>query len=295
MKKIKKFFKTFYKAWNILSDNEPLILCSSTSYFALFAVPAILVIIISILGVIYEPAIISGELFSQLEEVLGAETSEQLEEVIVNMREMDPNWKITTFSIAIFLISSTTLFTVMQKSINRIWEIKPKPQSNILNMLKNRLFALVVIFAGGILAIASVLSEIVVSFLSSFVDSILGIGIIVFELMSRVVSLLIFTLWFALAFKLLPDAKVKWKHVWIGAFLTSILFLVGMIVLQMLFLGRLDDWWGGVSSFVFILIFIFYTSWLVYYGAAFTRAFIESKGKKIEPESYARVFEIKEV
>jgi membrane protein len=294
LKIMKKYFKIFYKAWNILSDNDPLVLCSSTSYYAIFAVPSILVIIISILGIIFQPAIISGELFSQMEGIFGTETTEQMEDVIISMRDLDENWKITVFSIVIFLISSTTLFIVIQKSINRIWQIMPKPHSNILNMLKNRGFALVVIFAGGLLAFVSVLSEILVYFLSDFVDSIFGIGIIAFEIMSTIVSLVVFTIWFALAFKLLPDANIKWKSVWIGAFLTSVLFLAGVRVLQMLFVGRLDDWWGGLSSIVLVLIFIFYFSWLVYYGAAFTRALIESKGNKIKPADYATIFEIKE-
>jgi membrane protein len=294
MKKLKGFFRMFWDAGKILSMNEPLILCSATSYYAVFAIPAILLILIYVFGRIINPELIEEELFGQLQEALGEDTAKQMEVVIANMLDIGENWKITVFSIAIFLIASTSLFIVIQKSINRIWEIKAKPKNNYLNKLKDRGFAMIVILAGGVLAFISFLAEFLLRFMSDFVDSLFGIGITTFELLNTILTLFLMAVWYAMVFKLLPDAKIKWKPVIIGAVFTAFLFFIGKIVVEFLFIGRLDDWWGGLTSVVLILIFIFYISFLSYYGASFIRVMVESKGKKIEPADYATTFSVEE-
>jgi membrane protein len=294
VKIFKKAFTVLVRAGKVLAKADLLIYSSATAYFSLFAIPAILFILLNLLGLFFGEQLVTGEILIQVKDVFGEETAIELLNVLENLSDLDKSWKFLTAGIVIFFISSTTLFIVLRKTINHIWEIIAKPPNNFLYVLKKRGLALIVIFIGGVLALVSVVTESLVSYLSDYFDELFGMGAAFFVIMNRVLALVLVTIWFASVFKLLPDAKIDWKPVWLGSFITAILFLIGKYILGIIFIGELSEVWGGVSSIILLLLFIFYVSVLIYYGAAFIKVYIEFKKGQLKPEKYAFRYVIKE-
>ncbi len=283
----------FKQAYIDLSKKDPLIMASSTAYFTLFALPAIFFVLLNVLGILLNPEIVSGQLFRRLQDLLGSDIANQVEQILGYFQNIESNWKFLIVGSVFFFIVSTTLFIVIEKSINKLWDIMPRPKNKFLGVLKKRVVSLLVILIGGILVLLSLVIDTLINILQDFLpDIIFNIDIVALAIINKVVAFSIITLWFALLFKMIPDARIKWKIVWVGAIITSILFTGGMILLRFLFIDKFGEIYGSASAIVSLLIFIFYVSLLIYYGAAFTKAFAVYKGEKVKPSKHAVNFTI---
>lgn len=266
---------------------------SATAFFTLFALPAIFFILLNILGIVFNPEIVSGQLFKHLANILGPEVASQVESILSFFQNLQRTWKLLIGGSVFFFIVSTTLFIVIEKSINNLWDIMPRPKHELLSILKKRAIALVVIFIGGILTLLSLLVDIIIKIIQEFLpDIIWGIDVIALAIINRVLAFVMVMLWFTLLFKMIPDARIKWKVAWVGALITTILFWIGMAVLNFIIIGELGHIYGPASAVVSLLLFIFYVSLLIYYGAAFTKVFAVFVGMKVKPAKHAAFFRI---
>lgn len=301
VKKSLKFFIIFKKALKSLQGNDPLRMGAATSFFAFFALPPITIILSKLVSLLLgnREGVISGKLFQQLAEVFGYKSAVQLENISQNLQDIPHNPVFTLLGVLLMLLSATTLFTLIKGSLNQLWNIKEKasvtkPKSSFL---EDRLIGLAIIVFSGVLFIASLLSDVLLARLSEQ----LAMHMPFFQLAistvaNHLLSVLILTLWFAIMFKYLPNIKVGWKAVLVGSFVTGLLYKVGAFILEIILIeGQAHVVFGAWASIVLVLLFIFYSSLIFYYGAAFTKVYAYYARLAARPTANATAYKVIEV
>lgn len=273
LNKIWPLLKTTAKRW---FARDPFRESSVIAYNAIFSLPGLLVVVVSVAGYFLGRDAVNGRLHTQVSQVMGPDTAEQIEQMIAAAYKNKDSVLATIIAIATIIIGATAVFVQLQRALNTIWEVKAKPsKSGILNYLKTRLFSF-----GLILSIAFLLliSLVISSILSAVGDWVLQHWseslLVLFQIANFLLSLLMTTLLFALMFKILPDVKIKWRLVWVGALLTALLFVIGKTLLGLYF-GKAHpgSGYGAAGSVVLILLWASYSSMIVFFGAEFTRVY----------------------
>jgi membrane protein len=294
MKKLKEIFSLFKHAFQDFSRNDPLIMGSSTAFFSLFSIPAILFVLLLLMGFFLDEEFLRHELFSPMEQTFGPDAAAQVITIIEAFMKIGDEGKYIIGGTVFFFIVSTTLFIVLRNNINRIWKIKPRKGAAGKGMIIKRLASVLIIFLGGILVLVTVVAESVIAFVADVLPELNPeINVALVQIANRLVALLMVAVWFTLLFKLMPDAKIKWKTAVAGGVFTAVLFSAGKIIIGFIFIGNLDDVYGAGSAVFLLLLFIFYVSEILYFGASFTKAFAEKTGDNWQPEKWAEKYEIK--
>ena len=260
------------------------------AYYAIFSLPGLLVVILTVAGYFFGAEAVNGQMKSQISSSMGADTADQMQQMIKFASQSKNSMWATIIGIATILVGATGVFAQFQKSLNIIWEVKvDESKAGILAVLRVRLFSFGLILSLAFVLIASlVISTTLAAFgnwLSGhFSDSI----IFLIQAVNILLSLLILALLFALMFKFFPDAKIKWNHVWVGSILTAILFELGKILLSLYF-GRANpgSGYGAAGSIILILLWVSYSSMIVFFGAEFTHAYAEFHDAYIPPDKNA--------
>lgn len=280
-----------------LRNNDPLRLASATAFFTTFALPAIIIIMIQFIGLVYNPETFSDDLFERLREILGLESAQQIKEVLEGFREQADKWYITIGGFLFLMFVATTLFKVVKDSINQLWDIKLEQRPRFGKRMRQRVKAIAVIVFAGILFLATLLSDGLIAILNDLVkDYLPAITGVFIQVIRHVVAIAIVTVWFAAVFKFLPDARTPWKTAFAGALFTAILFTGGKFLLGLLLSGsNIGNIYGASGSIVLILLFVFYSSFILYYGAAFTKQWGIYSNNKLEPREYAMFYELSEI
>lgn len=292
--KIKQFGRLLKESFETLNENDPLRLSSSTAFFATFSIIPIIVLLLNLFSAIFSEQLLTGEVFNALETFFGADTSEYLSTILERVREMQSGTLVTLGLVIFLMFVATTLFIVVQSSFNQIWKVKPKENVSFRFILKNRGISLLVILVTGLLFLLTLLLDIALGFLGDHVLYLLpGLNEWLIRLLNLVLSLAIFTLWFASIYKFLPDVMLRWNIVWFGSFLTAVLFLTGQFILgRVLVSGNISTIYGASGSLVLLLLFIFYSSFILYYGACFIKEYAEYKNYKMKTTRFAVAYEI---
>jgi membrane protein len=294
---ITDYFKLFTKALSEFSRNDPLRMGGATAFFTTFALPPILIILIQVIGLIYSTDKVRRQLFNNLEGIIGSESAQQILVVLTGFRELARNWYITVGGFIFLLFVATTLFKVIKSSLNQLWKVKVIRKRGIWRSLQTRLQSILVILIAGVLFVIGVLAEAAQAFLGHYIFEISPIVATYFNTaLSNVLSVVITTLWFAVVFRYLPDARPEWKVALKGAFITSILFTIGKVVLRwLLALSNVNTLYGASGSIVLLLLFVFYSSLILYYGATFTKVWGEFNDNPIKALPHAMHYQISEV
>ncbi len=261
------------------------------AYYAIFSLPGLLLVIITLAGYFFSESRISGYINEQISNNIGENTARQVQDVVNMAYDKDQSLFMTIVGIATIVFAATGVFFQLQKSLNFIWDVKPNAQkSGIWLVLKARLFSLGLIITIAFLLLISLVLTTLISALADYIQSYLPEYIMsLFIVLNFLVPFAVITFLFALMFKYLPDAHIKWRTVWIGAVLTSVLFGIGKTALGVYF-GKANPGSGyGAAGFVIlILLWTSYSSMIVFYGAEFTRAYSDYKyGGKVEPSKHA--------
>ena len=232
-KDIFSLLKAAFKEWQ---NDDPFYLSAVVAYYTLFALPGLLVLLINIVGPVWAENEVKGEISSQISEVLGQETAQQVEVIMNNALSGSDSTMATLFSIATLIFGATGVFFMLQKSLNKVWDVKVNPESGILRMLKSRAIGLGMIVVIGFLLLVFLLVSAFLSILTDWIRENLpdfmfyGIYVINF-----LISLLIITLLFAVIYKVLPDVEIGWKSLWVGSLVTAFLFVVGKFLMGLYF------------------------------------------------------------
>ncbi|UII31330.1 YihY/virulence factor BrkB family protein [Fulvivirga ulvae] len=291
---IKKFGKILIDSFSLLKVNQPLLLGASTAFFTLFSLAPIIIIIINILSLYFQQEEISDQLYDRIEMQFGDGAAEEIRNIVNNFRDQASSIWITIGGSVFLIFVSTTLFHVIRQAFNHIWNIRIKKTHNFIYTLKQRTQSLLIIFAGGLLFVASLFADTAVAVLKSYLDELIpSVDALLIQGVSIILSLLVVTLWFTILLKYLPDAKLKGKDALVGGFFTAILFNIGKYVLgRFLITDNLNDIFGTSASIMLLLLFIFYSSLIMYYGAAFTRTYARAVGSDIKPKKNAEQYTV---
>ncbi len=278
---------SFIPSFKLLRDNDPLRLAGATAFFTTFALPPIVFILAQIFGLLLSPRIVGRGLLKNLGNNLGSDGEQQIRGVIHSIRGFSNSWLVIIFGFIFLLFVATTLFLVIKNSFNQIWEVKIKDDKGFIFNLRSRLRSLAVIFLVGILFIADLVFNSLQAVSSTLVENLFGMGSFYYQLVfSEITSIIIVSTWFILLFRFLAEGTPKWKAAAIGGLLTGILFSLGRIILRTLLVkGNIGVLYGTSGSMVLVLLFVFYTSFILYFGASFIKIYSAKKNWPIKTET----------
>ncbi len=276
-------------ALKLLLANDPLRLAAATAFFASFALPFIIIILIQVLSLIFNTRTISHELFERMSAVIGIESMQQVMVTMRGFRGLVNSWWAVTLGSLFMVFVATTLFRVIKNSFNQLWMIRVLPEQKLQMSMFGRLRSLLLILFTAVLFIGGgVLEGMQVLFGTYINDLIPGSGIFFNGILSFLISILMTTAWFAMLLQYIPDGRTAWKVTFAGAFLTSLLFALGKFGLKKLLVdSNIDQVFGRSGAFVLVLLFVFYSAMILYYGAAFTKIWGIRMKKPVKPLPHA--------
>lgn len=293
LKDLWNIMKKTFSAWNAA---DPFRQSAVIAYYAIFSIPALLVIIITLAGFAFGREAVQGEISSQIGQVIGESAAKQVEEMIAKAGEQKNSIWATVISIATLMVGSTGVFAQLQVSLNQIWEVKVTASKKWLKSLKDRLFSFGLILSICFLLLISLLLSAGISVFSGWIKVHLpDFMLFIFRLINFVLSFGIIAVLFALMFKILPDARIRWKDVWIGSVVTSLLFALGKFALGIYF-GKANpaSTYGAAGSVVLLMLWVSYSCMILFFGAEFTKQFAVYFGRKIEPTADAELIVLPE-
>lgn len=287
---------TFKGLWEVLKnsfngfleDKVPK-LSASLAYYTVFSMGPLLIVIIYICSIFFGREAIEGTIDNQMQSFVGPEAAKQIQEIIKNASISGKGGTAAIIGITFLLIGATTVFGEIQDSINTIWGLKAKPKLGIMKLLQTRLVSFGLIGSLGFLLLVSLGVTTLVEALSGRLrDFFPDVTIVIFYIVNLLLTLGVVTAVFAVIFKVLPDAKIKWKDVWAGAIVTAVLFAIGKFGIS-LFITKSDvgGTYGSAGSLVILLLWIYYSSFILYFGAEFTKAYAMKYAGEIHPNKYA--------
>ncbi|WP_452228785.1 YihY/virulence factor BrkB family protein [Lacinutrix sp. MEBiC02404] len=281
---------TTYKAWDA---ENPFRLSAVVAYYAILSMPGLLVIIVNVIGTILGEEIVKGELTNEISRALGRDTANAVETMISETQDGDKNLISTIIGIGTLIFGASGVFYHLQLSLNQIWKIDASLQQTFWRMLMNRARSFTFILVIGFLLLISFIVTAGISALTTFLNRNFQDAVVYMAYFFDIIlSLSMITILFALMFKYLPNAKIKWKSVWIGAFITSILFVLGKFLLGLYF-GRadFDSTYGAAGTIVLILLWVSYSCLILFFGAEFTWVYTEKYGYGIKPSAHSKKIE----
>jgi membrane protein len=269
-------------------NDHAMSLSAALSYYAIFSIPPLLILVITLSGFIFGEDAVRGQLFEQINDLVGDNAAFQIQEILRYVKLSEMGTLATMISVVILLLGASAVFGEMQHAINFIWDIRKKPKKGIRKFLKNRLMAFSMIGTAGFLLMISLMLNAVMQVLSdTFTSRFPHASLQWFLVLNNVFMFIIITLLFTAILRLLPDGKVAWRDCLIGATFTAVLFMLGKLAIA-LYLGQsnVGTIYGVAGSVLLILLWVYYSAIILYLGVEFTKVYAMTYGKKIIPNEY---------
>ncbi|QRQ99849.1 YihY/virulence factor BrkB family protein [Dyadobacter sandarakinus] len=289
MQRIKFAISLMKESFSEFSEDNALKLSAALSYYTIFSLAPMLLLIISLASIFLGKEAFQGELMGQIGGLVGKQAAEQVQELVKNAAVTNKSTLAAIIGGVTLVIGATGVFAEIQDSINYIWAIKSKPHKGWLAYLKNRLLSFSLIITLGFLLIVSLGVNAMVDLLSTRLERYFSdLSVILFSALNASLVLIIITALFTVIFKILPDGHVRWKECFVGAIFTSVLFAIGKFAISF-YLGKSDlgASYGASASIVILLTWIYYSSIILYFGAEFTKVYARSNGHSITPNEHA--------
>jgi membrane protein len=287
LRKLGKIFRRALAGW--WNDDVPR-LGASLAYYTLFSLAPILVIAIAIGGLVFGPEAVRGEIVGQIQGLIGREGAEAVQAMLEGAARPSSSVAATTAGIIAFFLAATGAFLELQTALNTIWRVKPKANGSFFRILAlQRLISFGLVVALGFLLVTSLLVSAALAALHSYMGNLFPGVLVLWEALNVVISLGVITLLFAMVYKVLPDRKLAWGDVWVGALVTAGLFTIGKLLIG-LYLGTtsLASTYGAAGSVIVILVWVYYSAQVILLGAEFTREYVEVFGRRPPPEEFAK-------
>lgn len=280
-----------------LQKNDPLRLAGATAFFTTFALPPIMIILIQLFGLFINERTIRKELIGRLGSMIGRKGALQIREVLENISTLSKHWYVTLFGFIFLLFVATTLFNVIKNSLNQIWKIRVIQNPGVLFTLRLRAKAFGIILLTGLLFVSGLIIEGIQAVLGDYITYILPETSALFSnALNEIFFVIIVTVWFTMLFRFLTDGQPAWKVAWAGGFFTAMLFTFGKVVLRrMLAISNIDTIYGASGSIVLILLFVFYSALIFYFGGCFVKALSDKLRCPIQPHHKAFHYELQEI
>jgi membrane protein len=292
-----KYSSIFKETIEEFMNDNALKLSASLSYYTLFSLAPMLLVVLSIVGFFYGKEAVEGQFYNQINWLVGKEAAKQIQELIRHAQLSGKTGIAAIIGVVTLIIGATGVFAEIQDSINQIWALKPKPLNGLLKYLVNRLLSFSLIVSLGFLSIVSLLLNTMLTIFSEKVKVLFSDATVyLFWILNITFIWGVMTILFTVIFTVLPDGKVKLKDTFIGAGVTAALFMVGKYVIG-LYLGQSDigGAYGAAGSVVIILLWVYYSSLILFFGAEFTKVYAFKLGGGIKPRAYAVRFQKEEI
>jgi membrane protein len=279
-------FKDAGKEW--IDDRAPR-LGAAVAYYTVFAIPPLLIIILFVASLVFDPSQVRGALFSEAGGLLGNQAAETIESAMAAQQEGNKGTIASIMAAVVLIITATGLFIELQSALNTIWGVETKPGQGIKGFIRNRLLSFATVVGIGFLLLVSLVVSAGVSAVTNYLSSLMP-GLQVLSLIATfLVSFAVITLLFAMIFKVLPDVKIAWRDVWVGAAVSSLLFTGGKFVLGM-YLGQNTtvSAYGAAGSLIVILLWVYYSAQILFFGAEVTQVYANRYGSNLVPSAHAQ-------
>lgn len=285
------------RALNVLKANDPLRMAAATAFFTTFALPPILIIFTQFFRIFVDPTKLSSALILRLGHILGTKSAEQVERTLEAVSGLGQEWYVNMFGFIFLMFVATTLFDVIKNSLGQLWEIRIRPHSGLFFRIKYRIRSLVIIFIAGILFFAGLFLEGLQAILGNYIDDLWGFGgMFLNSILNELVFVVFVSIWFGCLFRFLTVGRPKWKIALIGGLFTAILFTVGKWILGFLLINsNIGALYGASGSTVLIMLFVFYSAIIFYYGGCFVKVLSEVYDIPIRPVKEAFMVETLEI
>lgn len=274
------------KEW---SEDKSSRLAAALAYYTIFSLAPLLIIVIAIAGLVFGQDAAQGEIVGQLQGLLGRDAAQAIQTVLANAGKKSSGGIITTIlNVGILIFGASGVFAQLQDAMNTVWEVAPKPGQGIKQVIRTRLLSFSMILVIGFLLLVSLALSAGLAVVGNLMGNLLpGLGFL-WQLLNFAISFGVITLLFAMIFKILPDAKIAWGDVWLGAGLTALLFAIGKLLIG-LYLGNasVGSAYGAAGSLVVLLIWVYYSAQIMFFGAEFTQVYASHYGSRIVPADHA--------
>ena len=277
--------KNTFSEWS--EDKAPR-LAAALAYYTVFAIAPILVIAIAV-AKMFGFSGAQDEIIGQVSGVVGQQAGDAIRTMVENRGQSNStNILATIIGVVTLLVAATGLFGELQDSLNTIWEVQPKPNQGILATLKNRFFSFTMVLGVGFLLLVSLVISTILSAIGTTLFGPAESQAIIWKIINFIISFGVTTLLFALIYKVVPDVKIAWSDVWIGALVTTVLFTIGkFLIARYLATESTASSYGAAGALVLVLIWVYYSAQILFLGAEFTQVYAKSYGSKIEPAENA--------
>jgi membrane protein len=255
---------------------------AALAYYTLFSIAPLILIVLAIAGFWFGRETAQHELFSQLSQLIGHRGTEAIKTLMAAANKPKTGLLATTIALAMLFIGASSVFVELQDALNTVWNVKRRRQG-FWDFIRTRLLSFAMVLGIGFLLMVSLVLSTVLAVVSRYMSGVIPGNEFVWTIIDYIVSLGIITVLFALIFKLLPDAKIAWRDVWVGALVTALLFNFGKFLLGF-YLGKsgLASIYGATGSLVIFLLWVYYSAQILLFGAKYTQLYADKCGSRVE-------------
>ena len=287
LRKIGKLLQETFQEWQ---EDKASRIAAALAYYTVFSLSPLLVIAIAIAGAFFGRETAQDEIIAQVTALVGEDGVKPVMMALNNMTEPKIRGIASLISIGVLLLGASGIFAQLQDALNTVWKVKPQPGQGMLLFIRKRVSSFFMVLAIGFILILSLILSAVVSTLSKYKTDYLPGSDILWENLDFIVSLGLMTFIFCLMFKYVPDVKIAWKDVFVGAVITAVLFLFGKFLLGVyLSQGSLGSAYGAAGSLIVLLAWIYYSAQIILLGAEFTQVYARMYGSKIRPSKHSQI------
>ncbi|MBK0403503.1 YihY/virulence factor BrkB family protein [Adhaeribacter sp. BT258] len=286
---LKDIWCLFRETWLEFMDVNPFQMGAALAYYAVFALPPMIIIILNSAGLFYGKKAVEGEIYVFMRDYIGADGALEVQKMVENLSQNDGLTLATLIGLGALLIAATGVFISLQDSLNFIWGVKPKPKNEYLKLLLDRLTSFAMILGMAPLVLATVFVQGALSWLGNqiFIDGSTP-DIFMASTINLVVSTMVIAFLFGAIYKFLPDARIHWRDVRVGAGVTAALFTIGkMIIAAYVTNSNIASIYGAAGIIAILLVWVFYSSQILFFGAVFTLVYSRKYGSNIYPRRFA--------
>jgi membrane protein len=271
-------------------DDQPFDLAGALSYYTLLSIAPLLVVVLATAGLFLGGEAVRDQVVDQISGLTGRSSAELIETVIAKSDQPKRGVFAMTVGVAITVLGATTVFAQLQAALNRIWHVQAAPGKNVIwGFVRHRVLSLGLVLTIALLLLVSLVISALLAGFQGYLNAHFPGGAIIWQALNAVVSLALITVLIAMIFKFLPDAKIEWRDTWFGAFITSLLFTIGKFLIG-LYLGQasIGSTYGAAGSAVVLMVWTYYASLILFFGAKITQVMARSRGARIVPSAHAQ-------
>lgn len=268
--------KQTYKEWK---KDRASILSASLSFYMLFALAPMLVIVIAVAGVFFGEQAIRGEIVGYIQGMVGREVATSIEFIVENAKLADKGLLFTGLSVLLFLFGATRIFSSLKVALNDVWDVKHQPFTKIRKIIRSRIVSILFVLGFGLLLVLALFVSGTMATLGVYIVRLLPINLVSLKLINFGISFLLVTFVIGMIYKYIPEVKIAWNDVWIGALVTAVLFMTGNWLIG-LYMRNLtpESVYGAAGSIIIILLWLYYSAQIFLFGAEFTKVYAYKYG-----------------